>query len=421
MTALLLSLTPAVAPVPPPAEVATDPGPASPPLELTRPPDGRPNEPTRVFNLRVPFKDAPIQNRNEISVDLHEGNAWNADVALEYPGYHPPAADSPLVPVSQAPPGVKIYGADGVIESEITRFIHKLNDTDELEAAFNLFHLTRGNELVDYLVSARFIEWAHTNIIHQDNPQQRQQNGLDSMAQIIFHDLNGKTYVISDGQYFLGTFDLGNTKYFPLANTSRTKAMLNIGTFLGIPMNSFNSHLSLGASVDIADAVRIAGGFGFTVTAQVSGQDNRLIQLWNGLDFFDQPFEADYRFLFSFDYELPHEERVAIGCEMQGATGQMASQPLNATAVNPTAVGVQTPYTPDTKIDTTYRAALRGSEFISLFLQVRFGPPRLAPMIDLYAQENWAVFTGTSFGLLFRQGNNLQDWGVGVRLRQPFD
>ena len=390
------------------------------PLELTRPPDGRPTEPTRVFNLRVPFKDAPIQGRDEFSLDLHEGNAWNADVVLEYPGYHPVPTDRPLVPVSQAPPGVKIYGADGVIESEIGRYIHKVSSTDEVEAALNVFRLTQGSEPWDYPASAAFIEWFHTNIIHQDNPQQRQQNGIDSKAQIIFHDLNGDTYQINNGQYFLGTLDLGNTKYFTLADTSRTRAMFIVGTIVGVPLNSFNSHLSLGVSLGLADAVRIAGGFGFTVAAQISGQDNRLIQLWNGSDFFDQALEADYRFLFSFDYAFPRGARVAVGCELQGASGQMASQPVNSTALNPTTVGVQTPYTLDTRIDTSYRAALLGSEFISLFLQIRPGPGRLAPTIDLYVQENWAVFTGTMFGLLFRQGNNLQDWGVGVRVRVPY-
>ncbi len=388
--------------------------------ELTRPPDGRPTEPTRLFNLRLPFKDSPLANRDELSIDLHEGNTWNPTVALEYPGFHPQSPGAPLVPVSRAPPGVKLYAADGVIESEIVRETHRISSTDELEVALNLFRLTQGTSPVDFLASGAFIAWSHTHIFHQNDPDQRALNGLDSRAQIFFHDLRGNTYAIGNGQFFLGTLDLGNTKYVPLVRNFRTQLTLIIGAFSSLPLSSFNSHLSVGASVGLAEAVRIVRGFGFSIAAQISGQDNQFLQLWNGLDYFDQPLEADYRLLFSADYELDGGQRFALGFELQGATAPMSSLPLNAAPVNPAAVGVQTPYNPATKLVDSYRGQLLGSEFISLFLQLRLGRARVAPTIDFYLQEDWTLLFGTQPFLLFRQSNDLQDWGFGVRMREPF-
>src|SRR6185312_11794869 len=83
------------------------------PLEHVSPPDGRPTEPIRLFNPRLPFKLGPIDNKDEISLDLHEGNAWNPTVVLEYPGFRQPASTAleHPVPISQAPPGTKIYAA----------------------------------------------------------------------------------------------------------------------------------------------------------------------------------------------------------------------------------------------------------------------------------------------------------------------
>jgi hypothetical protein len=352
----------------------------------------------------MPFKTGPISTGAELSIDYHLGNTWNPTAALQYP-------DAAAESLSAH----KVYGAAGVFRAANFRFTKRLGDNNEIELALSLFQLVKGNALIDLPASGRAIEAFHS-LTGQYDPFQRRRNGLDSRAFIRFQDSTGARAEVRAGQIFLGTLDLGNTKYFDLIKNERLLVTMPMGAFIGIPLNSFSPYLSVGALAGATGTFRISDRSSFTVGLQATVQHDHVLKLGKATQLLDRPVSAGYRGLLAYNHDSSRGGRLSTGLELQGMTAPL-SRHRGSSLVDPETIGVQSGFAAGTDLQHTFRTMIFGSEYVSAFISWRWG--RTTPELTFYIQEDWRLFSGPSFGTLFGGADNAQDWGLGLKLRLP--
>jgi hypothetical protein len=295
------------------------------------------------------------------------------------------------------------------------RFTKRLGDNNEIELALSLFQLVKGNALIDLPASGRAIEAFHS-LTGKYDPFQRRRNGLDSRAFIRFQDSTGARAEVRAGQIFLGTLDLGNTKYFDLIKNERLLVTMPMGAFIGIPLNSFSPYLSVGALAGATGTFRISDRSSFTVGLQATVQHDHVLKLGKATQLLDRPVSAGYRGLLAYNHDSSRGGRLSTGLELQGMTAPL-SRHRGSSLVDPETIGVQSGFAAGTDLQHTFRTMIFGSEYVSAFISWRWG--RTTPELTFYIQEDWRLFSGPSFGTLFGGADNAQDWGLGLKLRLP--
>ena len=396
--------------------------------------DSRPNEFIRLTTLRIRFSTAPIATNNQLSFAYHIGNTWNPTTALYFPGADVPPLTHEWDVIKEpqykdAPGQYKIYGADGVLRGGSLCFIHKTSESNELVFKINMYSLVGGNNWIDIPVSDHILEGFHEKFLGQQDPFRRQINPMDQ-ALIQFIDRNGREFEMNNNDSFVGSLDIADIKYFNIVKNEKVLWTANFGAHFGIPLNQFRSHISAGLSVGTAMTTKVFKGYSFTVAGGIMGQDDRAIRLHpDKINFADQRYVGGYRFLLSHNFDFKNGKRFLFGLELQGMTRptsirEGARGPADVTSIGLNNQYVQDYWTPTNNYNTTAerkgaRGLLTGSEYITLNFSYRFGEANDAPILSFYIQEDWKVFMGTRFGVLFLQSDNVQDFGAGLKFAAP--
>ncbi|HYC87015.1 MAG TPA: hypothetical protein VEB86_17400, partial [Chryseosolibacter sp.] len=116
--------------------------------------DTRPNEPIRIFGMRLPFRITPIAGPSEIAFDAHFGNTWNPSGLLEYQQADEPYFSKPWEatyhpPYEEVPDRYQFYSADGVIRSAALTWTRKISNRHEFYGALNANMLVGGDSFID--------------------------------------------------------------------------------------------------------------------------------------------------------------------------------------------------------------------------------------------------------------------------------
>jgi len=404
--------------------------------------DTRPNEFIRLTAMRIRFSTAPIASKNQISIDYHISNTWNPTTGLQFPGTGlPPLGPGETVTspsYASRPDEYKIYTADGVLRGLTARLIHKTSENNEVSITLNTYMLVGGNNKIDALVSDQLIENVHKNLWGQSDPFRRLINPLNR-AQFQFIDRQGREFNLGDGSRFSGTLDLSDIKYIRLIQNKHILWSMNLGAHVGVPLNSFRSFVSDGVSVGTALTGQVyrskrpnshLKGYSITFASGFMAQDDQAIRLHSDkINFADQRYVQGYRIALNQNFDYRNKRQFVLGVELQGMTRPTSNRDGARGPVDVTAIGLKNVYkddywTPTNDYNVTNeargaRSLITGSEYITLNLSYRFGDPKTAPSVSVYAQEDWKLFYGDKPFLLFLSSDNVQDWGVGVKLTQP--
>ncbi len=379
----------------------------------TQPPDPKPSEPIRVFGLRMPFKTSPITGRHVLSLTTEGANTWSQTLAIAPPGDDADAT-------ADLPDSYKIYGADGVIRSGRLQYTTRITDAQEVEVALNMFMLVNGGSWADFLVSDTLIEAFHTSY-GEDDLFDRRQNGLNK-AGIIFRDRDRNVMKLNDGDLFLGTVDIGTTKYVDLIKNERVLLTLNFGAFAGIPLNSFNSHLALGGSVGSALSVRLGEHNSITTALALQAQHEKVIPIRESkMNFKDNDVLAAYQFLIAYNYDMDGGGRFSGGFEFYGPSSPLSKDKNPNRAELAAAHYTSNQVGSDRLLDRKFDSLINSSEYISAFIALKPSGFLNALTFYLFVQEDWKVFKSDDRGnRAFVGSTNAQDWKVGVKVRGEF-
>ncbi|MBL7715079.1 MAG: hypothetical protein JNL01_06385 [Bdellovibrionales bacterium] len=389
--------------------------------------DTAPAEPTRLFNMRLPFRTAQLPGKDQISVDFHSGNAWNPGVAVFYgtPGSDPTC---PWPQYSSDPTQYKIYKADGVVRTGTLKYLRQIGNKLELNAALKMFGVAGGTNWADFLSSDRFIEGAHKGIFGMDDPFYRLKNKLNQVD-FQFTGQTGKTLTLDDSKLYMGVAEVGATKFVDIIHNDKVLLTMIVSAAAGVPLHEFNPYVSGGGMVGTSSTVRVNPKSKVTAALAASGQSDQMIKARKDQYLFlDKNWRGGYRMMFAHQVDFKKGGAFSTAVSFQGITPTLSKDgkviarmerigipnqfehPEFWYAVENGGEGLNTG-------EQDSRDALKtGSEYLGLDFSYRPGTEGRSPTISVYVQEDWALFMASPG---FGGSNNMQDWAAGVSVSMP--
>lgn len=398
------------------------------PLSHIQAVDTAPGEPLRLFNMRMPFRTAQLPGKDQLSVDFHSGNTWNPGVAVFYgdKGSDPSCA---WPQYSKDPTQYKIYKADGVTRTGTLRYLRQIGHKTEMNLAVSMFGVAGGSNMADALTSDRFIEWAHKKMFNMDDPFYRLQNGLNQVD-FQFTGQTGKALTLDDSRLYLGTAEVGATKFIDIIHNDKVLLTMVVTAQAGVPLNAFNSYASAGAMAGTSVTRKLNEKNKLTAAGQLSGQSDRLVKIrQDNYKFLDQNWRGGYRMMFGHQVDLKKGGAFATAVSLQGLTPTLSKD--GQVIARMERVGIPNQFNHpefwyaeenggeglNTGEQDSRDTLKQGSEYLGFDFSYRPGKEGRSPTISFYVQEDWSLFMGEAPG--FGGMKNAQDWGTGIRVDVP--